>query len=309
MEDKKDRFLSLPAGGFLTSDALSDGERTVLQVKLWQLLARRTDRYVTGDSSSVPLETAQELLASICFTLDGYLQEEGKSRPLLVDADLDELFLEGVKKIEAKIAAGKKLWRAACLSAPVPPIENISLQDTLRGVGAFFKRYDYLFLAHQIPCDLDYQLCRPVPDAYLGISYINEYLRRVVTENGILNRFEKGLVIRLLESYVPDYKNQLVNLCEPVIVNAVGLALLGGHIPALDITKEDRSYLAALFEPMSEKEGQDALTGAARRFCKEAGLFDTFTRRYIADTARDLAPRIRAALPAGHLDGIFLSLK
>ena len=298
--------LPMPMGGWAAPDALSDEERITVQMKLWQFLGRQTQLYTFGDSSSIPVETAQELLESICFTLDAYVKAFGSAPKLLVTEKLDALFEGGLKIIEAKIGEGKRLWQAACLSAP--DIENISFRDTLRSIGGFWKRYDHRFLAHQIPCDIDYQLCRPVSENDQGVAYVNEYLRRVLTENGILRLFDRDLVVRLLERYCPDYKELLINLCEPVIVNAVGLALIDECPLALQISDADGSNLVELFEHLSESEARLALMEAARRFCDQAGITDGFTHEYVARTAADLYPRISAVLPSGDLSGIFISL-
>jgi hypothetical protein len=79
-----------------------------------------------------------------------------------------------------------------------------------------------------VPCDIDYQLCRPVPEDLLGVEYVNEYLRRVVLENDFLRRFPKEPVIKLLENYCPDYRGLLINLYEPVATNALGSRSSGG---------------------------------------------------------------------------------
>ena len=48
---------------------ISDEEKEIIQIKLWELLGKVTERYTMGDSSSVPIEIAEELLKSICFLL------------------------------------------------------------------------------------------------------------------------------------------------------------------------------------------------------------------------------------------------
>ena len=145
----------LSVNGGVPSDLLA------VQVRLWELLAKQTARYTMGDSSSIPIELANELLSSICFTLGVDLSNPDTLKSLLND-DLEELFKIGLSSIKQKIDIGKQLWEEAWFS--IPAIENISLRDTLNGIGNFFKRYDYRYFAHTIPCDIDYQLCNPVPD-------------------------------------------------------------------------------------------------------------------------------------------------
>jgi hypothetical protein len=298
-------YRSEAKGELLPPDALSDEERAIVQAELWQFLGRQTRLYTADDSSSVPVETAEELLSSICFILDAYITATGSGSKLLSTEKLDILFEGGLKIIEARIEDGKSLWQTACLSAP--EVENISYRDTLRNIGLFWKRYDYRFFAHQIPCDIDYQLCRPVPERNQGIAYINEYLRRIIVENSILHLYSKDLTIQLLKRYCSDYKGLLINLCEPVIANAVGLALIGVSPFSLQISNSDRSKIEELFERLSDSKARSALMSAAKSFCSEARITDRFTYEYVAKTAIDLYPRIAAALPTGNLSGIFLS--
>jgi len=129
----KELYFPAPVGNLTTSDTLSDEEQAIVQMKLWQFLGRQTKLYTAGDSSSVRVETAEELLSSACFTLNAYVKATGAAPKLLVTEKLDVLFEGGLKIIEAKIEEGKRLWQTACLSAP--EIDNISYRDTLRNIG------------------------------------------------------------------------------------------------------------------------------------------------------------------------------
>jgi len=302
----KESYPPAPIGNLTVSGALPDEEQAIVQVKLWRLLGKQTKLYAAGDSSSIAIETAEELLSSVCFTLDTYVKAANSAPKLLVTENLDILFEDGLKIIETKIEEGKRLWRTACLSAP--EIGNISYRDTLQNIGFFWKRYDYRFFAHQIPCDIDYQLCHPVPEHNQGIEYVNEYLRCVIVENSILQLFSRDLVIRLLERYCSDYKELLINLCEPVIVNAVGLVLIGVSSFSLQVSSSDQLKLEELFERLPDSKARLALMDAAGNFCNEARITDRFIQEYVANTAVDLYPRISAALPTGSLSRIFLSL-
>jgi hypothetical protein len=298
-------FLSVPAYGLLGDGALSGAEWQRVQLKLWQLLAKRTGRYTMQESSSVSMETAQELLESICFTLRIFLSENHATQKLLETENLDELLESGQKILEAKSKAAKHLWELTCMSSP--SIQNLSYRDTMQGIGGFFKRYDYRFFAHHIPCDIDYQLCHPVPDTYVGVEYLSEYLHRALTENQILHCFDLGLVKALLSSYCPDYQGLLINLCEPVITNGVGLCLIEKDPTLLQITPPDRARLMRRFDLLPELEARAVLHEAADRFCCRLNLTDPFTKNYVTNTAIDLYPRLAVVLSSGDLSGLFLS--
>lgn len=296
-----------PAGAFPADNALTREEVEIVRQKLWLLLAKRTEAYTAMDSSSVPVETARELFASLCFTLGLFLKESGSPAGRLVTDDLDELYRQGVRQIEEKLTYARKLHEAACLGAPA--IENISFLDTLRNLGTFFRRYDCRFFAHHIPCSIDYQLCRAVPDEPGGVEYVTEYLRRLIIENDFLRRFDRERVERLLMSSCNDYRGLLINLYEPAAANAIGLTLAGGDLFSLDVSDRDRAHLAALFASLPESRAKEALRDAAARLCYTLQIRDSAARDYLAAAAVSLYPRIAAALPYGGLDGIFLSAR
>ena len=290
---------------FGLNNACSDEEMLKLQEKLWRLLAKQADKYSMGDSS-IRVETAEELLRSVCFALHMYLKESKNQASSLAFADLDELFALGIKALEDQVKLGKQLYQIACLSAP--EIDNISYYETLRGLRQFFKRYDIRSFAHQIPCSIDYQLCHPVSGDLAGVEYVNEYLRRIIIENRLIRRFDKGLVIRLLKSCSPDYKGLLINLYEPVAANALGLTIVGGNVLSLDITDQNRTQLIKQFEQMPEKEARAFLADAAVRLSGFLGIGGEYAAAYLSQTAIELYPRIKAAVSTHGLEGVFTSI-
>ncbi|MFR1822428.1 MAG: DUF6179 domain-containing protein [Clostridium saudiense] len=73
---------------------ISNEEKEMMQIKLCTLLGKVTERYTMGDSSSVPVEIAEELLKSITFLLNKEMKnpqsivkliEEDKSEDIFVD--------------------------------------------------------------------------------------------------------------------------------------------------------------------------------------------------------------------------------
>lgn len=279
----------------------------LLQAKLYQLLGVHVQRYTQGDSSSVRIEIAEELLRSICFTLRLCLEKGQAGIDDLIHADDWKPFWNmGCKVIERELARGRILLERAEQSSP--PIENISYRDTLTGLAIFFREYDRLFFAHQIPGDIDYQLCHPVPEERLGIEYVNEYLRRLVMENTFVSHFDANDVISLLERYAPNYKGLLINLYEPVAANAVGSALLGQSADTLRLPMESSWELAARFADRSRKSRAELLIHAAQKTCFDIGLNDAQMNKYVRKTALDLLPRIENALAHGGMENIFIPL-
>jgi len=256
--------------------------------ELYTFLARRVGLYTGLDHSSVPTALAEELFASAAFTL-----EQGRTAP----GSLEERFTAGLAATRKKLEYGKTLWQAVRES--LPQAENRSLRDTVRNIGTFWRRYDYRFFAHQIPCDIDYQLCRPVSEARQGVDYVNAYLERLWMENDFLNRFDPRYVKGLLTAYCGDYGGLLINLYEPAATNALGLALLGGDFSKLNITPEQRREIGQVLC----RVGPERLEAAAEKLAELMNLQPKAAGEYLRGAAADLVPRVRAA----ELNGIFLT--
>jgi hypothetical protein len=296
--------LSLTDHNITEKDEFSIENHLKLQNKLLELLAQRTARYTAGDSSSIPKETAQELLNSICFTLGIDLNSRPSLLMELLHADLDARYESGILEIESKLERGKALWQAVC---SVSRIKNISLEDTLKNIEHFWKRYDYRFFAHTIPCDIDYQLCHPVPETMQGVDYVNEFLQRLLMEQDFLRRFDPKLSIKLLEQYCGDYQGLLINLYEPIATNAIGLAMVGSNIVKLNLSEKEQEEIVLILKPLTKDNIMMRLLDAAQIVCQSLHLHQNDAKRYLMQLSEQLYPRISSALLHENLSGIFLS--
>lgn len=269
--------------------------------KLLRLMKRQAERYTGGDSSSIPLETARELLESICFCLG--VEADGD----LPGGDLEAAFREGLERIEKKLAWGRALW--AAVRDHMPPVESRSMEDTVESIGTFWERYDYRLFAHLVPCDIDYQLSIPVSEQLRGVDYVNAYLTRLAVENQFLLRFSGKREDVILRRYCPDYRGLLVNLFEPVFAVVLGLELLGRDPEGLALTREDLEALDGLFRNLPRRGLENLLEQGTRRLAARLALNGRESRDYLRTCGRALAPRIAAARDVGGMEGIFLPLE
>ncbi|MEG2001173.1 MAG: DUF6179 domain-containing protein [Evtepia sp.] len=280
----------------------SEQDQAILQVKLWRLLARRTALYTMDDSSSIRTETAQELFASICFLLRFHCTQNQIPFQQLLVGDEEEQFADALQTVSRHIELGKHLYET--LRLHLPCIDHRALLDTVSGIALFFKRYDYRYFAQQIPCDIEYPLAHPVPDSFLGIEYINEYLRRLLLENRVLSFFPNDRVIALLSAYCPDYQDAIINLYDPILTNAIGCTLIQKDIFSLSLNRKDQETLFALLTPLPPDEPESLLKRTARSLARKLGVQDPDSQAYLIQTAVALSPRIRAATA---FDGIFIN--
>ena len=262
----------------------------------------QTEKYLAGDSTSVPVETAQELLRSLVYTLRLALPAEGLPERALLTVELTGLLRRGQTVLQEKTEQARALWAKACLTAP--PIENLCYRDTLTGLGRFFGRYDLWYFAHRVPCAIDYPLCIPVSEELQGVSYVGEWLRCLLLENWFLGRFPAENVTALLERSCRDYRELPLNLCEQPLINALGLAALGRPVFPLSFSAEERARLAETLRGSDDLGA--ALKAAARAVSAQLAPCPPGAAAYLEAVGLLLRPRLETALRTDGLCGVFL---
>lgn len=177
-----------------------------------RLMAHVAGLYCAGGSSSVSAFEAHELAMSVAFAL-GIADATPEEAAIVLDVDDPvALWHEGVRALQRRTDAALALWRDVV--ATMPPIRNVALRDTLASLGELRRRYDVHFAAHEVPCDIDYQLSEPVDPGLLGIDYVEAYLARLLVEARWIARFDVESCIAVLERACPDYRGLHVNLCD-----------------------------------------------------------------------------------------------
>ena len=96
--------------GFVTDEDLQ-----VFYLKLYALLAKQADRYMEGRSSSIPKETAEQLMKSILYVIGMEVRSENNGYMALhklMSWDVDSLFGSGLSVIEKKLKKVRHLQRS-----------------------------------------------------------------------------------------------------------------------------------------------------------------------------------------------------
>jgi hypothetical protein len=288
------------------AETLNDEQAAIVQQKIYKLLAKQIKLYTVGDSSSVTTDTAKELLTSIIFTLDLSLAKHNATYMDLLSNDIEDVFREGQEMIREKTGEGKA--RLETMKQTAPTYANEFYWATYRGIKTFFACYNPLFLAHQIPGEIDYPLCIPLSEKQLGIEYINDYLKRVLFENHILSIFNSDFVSALLRKCYMDFETLPVSLCEPVIINAAGLTFLGEDALSLSFPSSYAAKMKTIASAMSESELKNALKNSAGTLCSSLDIFEQSRLTYVKQTVLNIAPRFMASIASGDLSKIFIEI-
>lgn len=282
----------------------SESEQEKLTGRLWELLKMQAGKYNGIDSTSITIEKAQDILESMLYTI-GVATENGAAKEEILNGSLSLLLDRGRVILKGKQKSVKVEWKLLCRE--LPRIPNVYFLSTMENLGLFFDSYDIYFAAHHTSESIDYWPLCPIPETVKGISYIEEYIHRIQIENDYLNCFEREDVISLCEKYVPDYREALFNLCEPVLTNAIGLSLIGKEVQGLHISAAQREDIYQMLVGRTEKEICDMIKESVLSACRQIGMTAENETDYLIGAATGLGARIREALKHRDLSGIFLS--
>ena len=241
-----------------------------LSGRLLALLRQETRRYTSGESSSVPWETAQSLLASLLYTLRLDGEDPGERGRQLAEADLEEELRRGRQRLRRKMDYARRLWRRLAESGAAG--DSRALGETLLGIGEFWRRYDWRFAAHEIPCDIDYPLALPVSEELQGVDYLTEWLGRLETEVRFRDAFPWEAREAAWERFHPERYDLPLNLYEPLAADALCLFALGQDVRALAVGPEERRAFAARMDLLTEGETEASLRRWAEGLGAALGL-------------------------------------
>lgn len=267
---------------------------------LRQVVQRQVALYTGMESSSVPEETALELLASVRFCVQVAAEEQGACE----GDSLATWLLAGQRVLYARQQQAQRLQAAA--QAASLPLDNAPYQDALAETRRFFTWYDLRFFAHQIPCMLDYPLALPVADEKQGVDYIHAWLYRRLWEDALCGSFPLDEVLAVLDFSNASWRQLPLNLYEPVLACALGGVLLAGDVDSLRITSGKQDALWRQLAACGAEALQTRLEKAAGQLCNRLRIWGSGQRGYYAACAAALAPRILAADRQG-FSRIFLS--
>lgn len=162
-----------------------------------------------GASSPISEFEAVQLANSPCYVLGSSDLPPDSLKNALAN-DPFTFYVRQVKHLEVRVEALLVIWKRVC--ELMPPLRNVSLRDTLGSIGKIRALYDIRFRAHEVPCDIQYQLSCPVDDSLMGIYYLEAWISELLKEAIWIAQFTPGSCISVLERFCPDYRGLHVNL-------------------------------------------------------------------------------------------------
>ncbi|MCM1991822.1 DUF6179 domain-containing protein [Oceanirhabdus seepicola] len=280
-----------------------------IQTEIMYLLKELIIRYTGGESSSIPIETGEKLLSSICYSIDVYcesLSSIEESIVALKTKDVKELYEKGVDLVKLYVHESR-----LCFEKIKENRFKIELQvynDTIdEGLPSFFQKYGVVFNAQDTMGSIDYPLT--FDDMSIrGINYIKNYLNTLEIETFFCKFFNTEDIIKILNHYGDiyniDYRVALINVFEVLINNSIFSVLSGNDGWNLNISKLNYKILNKKLRSLNANEINILVGKAVEKVIKDLGITRGDLIDYMNNYKSIFIPRLLSSLENGNLQNM-----
>ncbi len=278
------------------------------QLNLMTMLSEHILYYTKGESSSVKVEIAEGIFASMLYCCDFYLLSLPSIKQAIVCLeDVRALHKDGLDLIKAYIKQSKILLEN--IKQTKLPIRNIAYNSTIdKSFDSFFSTYNARFEAQNTFASIDYPLLFDNM-SQTGIIYIKNYLQKLQLENEFCRQFSINDINCFLASYGVKYKLSSDDLLENIVVlllrNALCATLLGKREVTLFITTEECNLLENDLTGLSEMECRNSIAIALSTLLKRVNASPELTN-YITPYVDIICPQIMSAVKSNQLHNLIL---
>ena len=284
----------------------------MIQGQVMLILKDLIMRYTRGESSSVRVETAEQLLNAIYYSIDACIchmntPEEGLT--LLKTKSIREIYEKGIELLSSCVTETKELYEKIRRNKLEVPLEiyNSLIEEDLPD---FFRDYGVVFDAHDTMCNWDYPVIFDDMDAR-GIYYVKQYLEALETETEFCSRFSKDDIAKTLINYgriyQTDYAKSPVNLFEVLINNSIFAALLGNSAARLSISKFQAGLLQRKLEGLDSARISSLVSEAIEQLIQDLKITHSPLIAYIQKYKEIFMERVWNAVTNGSLSNMILT--
>lgn len=290
----------------LVSQETVDG----VQGQVVTLLGETVLKYTQGDSSSVKVETAQRLLGSIYYAIDAVSRsfaDPEDALAILTAGQVKDLYQNGLVLIEECVAECRRLYNDVVQNKLDVP--NVAYHSTIDSLPLFFRHYDMRFNAQDTMADMDYPLLFDNMRIE-GCYYIKQYLEKLILETSFCRLFDLQDINKLLRQYGRvygiDYKEDLINIFEIVLTNAIFSVLSGHRAARLIISEHQFHTILSRLECADQNQVSTMLSGAMETLMASLRITDPDLQNIIWRFHSVLMPRLISALENSNLNNVVI---
>ncbi len=201
----------------ISVSSLTAQEQEKLQSELLWELKRLILKYNRGTGSSIRSEQAEEIFRSMMYCVSLYLGGVPDPDETVRRMPGGELFREALRAVKSEVSRAKQLYRQA-VATRIPTDLPVYCEMLNEALPAFFQLYDPEFAADETPPGMMVYPLLHEPNGLTGVSYVIAYLREVIAENILCQKFSKNHIRAVLflygRKYRLDYHDLVSNIPE-----------------------------------------------------------------------------------------------
>lgn len=261
--------------------------------ELVPIVAKMAEKYTSKESSSIPYDTAQQLMEAVIYCVD---ECEKKEKNTLVASNMisaQQMYETGLRLVEEKTKKALDLYNE--MMNGFSGYGNECLYDTVvKGFPEFFKWYDCQFGPQDTILTLDYPILVDL-SGYTGIDRIYEYLFCIKMEQQFLRKFSPETVIRILSSYNSDYRRMIDNISEIVLTDVILHFLSGKQMSETDYKPEESKRLRDRLRKENLSDLRSKLQAVLEEMIREYYENDRELIGYLSKAIDNISVRIKNA--------------
>lgn len=295
----------------LRAGLFTSQEMMGIQNGFMQILQELILKYTQGESTSVTVDTAESIFASMMYAVDAYLfslEEPKKAIAYLKTINVRDIYERGVEKVSQCFEETKQLFKEISANKLEVPVEayHMTIDES---IPIFLRKYGIIFDAHNTMASMDYPLAHD--DMRLqGVFYVKQYLEFLKLETQFCSLFDQQETLNLLIHYGREcrfnYRIELFNIFELILNNAIFSILSGGNADEIRISEGQYKLLEQQFMSLDESEVRSVIFDAMRRLQQVLPVHSQL-KMYMDGCQKDLAKRVANAAKHNNLRSVIIT--
>lgn len=295
----------------LRSGRINKEESERFQFQIMNILKDVIMRYNKGESTSVTVSTAENLLNSVFYSLDAglkSLKDTEAAYAVMKSGSINEIYDRGLSFVSACFKESHELYlniRKNRLNVGLEAYDS-TIDEAL---PVFFEKYGAVFDAHNTMASIDYPLFFD-DTSITGVFYFKHYLETLAMENEFCSLFSEKEIEKVLTIYGHiyriDYTKTLTNIFELVLNASFFSVLSGGSAYSLSMSEIQYEVLRREFFEVNSLQLNMIIDQTINKIMGDLNITDCKLSDYIAGYKAVLNTRLQLALDTDTLNKLVL---
>ena len=277
--------------------------------ELLPLVKDLSEKYTSKSSTSIPYETAQQLMVGILYciaetecSIGNYEDSQNIMANQNTTVSAKEAYDIGYTLVVQKVVTSQNLYNEMIIG--FHDFGNLAYYETFtKQIPTFFKWYDARFCPQSNIVELDYPLLIQIQKLQ-GIDAINEYIKSIKYEQQFLQQFQGDYVKAILELFYQNYEELIVNLCGSLLKKGLVNMLLELPIQKTKLELADYKKLAILVKENKGDKLSDKLHELLRLLIDNVYEGDTKLLYYMQNGIPDIVAELVNGTENNYLENI-----